>query len=269
MKASAKSEAQHSWQSVYAGTLPGSLGKVLFKGIPDIGMEPVRVDDLPRTPALAFRPPSLVNRDQMHALLMPGDYFRSVENIPTSPEGKFNRLEIEVSYSKFHLKLLGESRSGTKDLLYQCNVALGAPEFDTPKGSYFVTHIYDDHPWWIPPPNRAWAAGQSPSRKVYGGFMAPLLKKKPVRAGKKKPEAAEDKIEDQMRLEDWGYRFHGTNAPRSIGTRASHGCVRMLPKDVEKVVALIKENIPIVERMESVNGTFVLLKAPIRLNIVN
>jgi len=43
----------------------------------------------------------------------------------------------------------------------------------------------------------------------------------------------------------------------------------MLPKDVEKVVALIKENVPVVERLESVNGSFVLLGAPIRLNIVN
>lgn len=287
MKASAHGEAQASQQNVYAGTLAGPIGKVLFKGIPDIEMEPGQGNEHPQTPPPAFRPPSLVNPNQMHALLKPGGHLESVAPPPaspaeptspaepaspaepTSPESKFKRLEIEVSYNQFHLKLLGESSSGQKDLLYQCDVALGAPEFDTPKGSYFVTHIYDREPWWIPPPNRAWAAGQSPSRKVYGGYMAPLLKKKAVRVGKNTPEVAEDKIEGQYRLEDWGYRFHGTNAPRSIRHRASHGCVRMLPKDVEKVVALIKENIPVVERLESVNGSFVLLGAPIRLNIVN
>ncbi len=269
VKASAGPEAQPSQQRVYAGTMSSSLGDVLFKRIPDIGMEKDQRNDVSRKPPLVFRPPSLVNRKQMQSLLMPGDYLRSVGKYPTSRESEFDRLEIEVSYSRFHLKVLGQSPSGRKDVLYQCNVALGAPEFDTPKGSYFVTHIYDRDPWWIPPANRAWAAGQSPSRKVYGGYMAPLLKKRQIRSRKKVTEGSEDKIEGQVRLEDYGYRFHGTNAPRSIGHRASHGCVRMLPKDVEQVVALIKKHVGTLDRLASVNGSFVLLKAPIRLNIVN
>ena len=99
--------------------------------------------------------------------------------------------------------------------------------------------------------------------------MAPLLKKRHVRHRTKHAERSEDKIEGQVRLEDYGYRFHGTNAPRSIGHRASHGCVRMLPKDVKNVVQLIKKHVGTAERLEAVNGSFVLLKAPIRLNIVN
>ncbi len=30
-----------------------------------------------------------------------------------------------------------------------------------------------------------------------------------------------------------GYRMHGTNAPSSIGTRASHGCIRLYPEDID------------------------------------
>ena len=31
---------------------------------------------------------------------------------------------------------------------------------------------------------------------------------------------------------DTGYRIHGTNAPSSIGTAASSGCIRMLNNEV-------------------------------------
>lgn len=37
-----------------------------------------------------------------------------------------------------------------------------------------------------------------------------------------------------------GYGIHGTNAPRSIGKAASHGCIRMGKKDVEELFALLK-----------------------------
>jgi len=36
-----------------------------------------------------------------------------------------------------------------------------------------------------------------------------------------------------------GYGIHGTNNPRSIGKRASHGCVRMRNRDVEDLFARV------------------------------
>jgi len=36
-----------------------------------------------------------------------------------------------------------------------------------------------------------------------------------------------------------GYGIHGTNAPRSIGKAASHGCIRMKQRDVEELFALV------------------------------
>lgn len=32
-----------------------------------------------------------------------------------------------------------------------------------------------------------------------------------------------------------GYLIHGTNQPDGIGMRASRGCIRMLPKDIESI----------------------------------
>ncbi len=40
-------------------------------------------------------------------------------------------------------------------------------------------------------------------------------------------------------LSQKGYGIHGTNAPRSIGKAASHGCIRMRVHDVEELFDLV------------------------------
>lgn len=45
----------------------------------------------------------------------------------------------------------------------------------------------------------------------------------------------------------WGkYGIHGTNKPSSIGTYASHGCIRMLNKDVEALYPLVPIGTPVI-----------------------
>lgn len=41
-------------------------------------------------------------------------------------------------------------------------------------------------------------------------------------------------------LNQKGYGIHGTNAPKSIGKAASHGCIRMAKKDVEELFNLVR-----------------------------
>jgi len=41
-------------------------------------------------------------------------------------------------------------------------------------------------------------------------------------------------------LSQKGYGIHGTNAPRSIGKAASHGCVRMAKRDLEELFKMVK-----------------------------
>jgi len=43
-----------------------------------------------------------------------------------------------------------------------------------------------------------------------------------------------------MGLSHKGYGIHGTNAPRSIGKSASHGCIRMRKQDVEELFELVQ-----------------------------
>jgi len=181
--------------------------------------------------------------------------------------GKYDHMEIWVSHSAHEFKLFGLPSTGQREVLYETKVGLGSGEFPTPVGVYYVTHIYDEDPWWIPPKDRAWAAGQSPSRKIYGGTMAPLLKKRPVKP-KNQPPQSYDLIDAKVKVDDYGYRFHGTNQPRSIGHNQSHGCVRMVPEDARKVALLIKEYVGIADQKTNDNGKFVVLQAPVRLNLV-
>lgn len=45
----------------------------------------------------------------------------------------------------------------------------------------------------------------------------------------------------------WGiYGIHGTNKPGSIGTYASHGCVRMLNRDVEDLYTRVEIGTPVI-----------------------
>jgi len=43
-----------------------------------------------------------------------------------------------------------------------------------------------------------------------------------------------------MGLSVKGYGIHGTNAPRSIGRAASHGCIRMRQRDLEELFAEVR-----------------------------
>jgi hypothetical protein len=41
-------------------------------------------------------------------------------------------------------------------------------------------------------------------------------------------------------LSQKGYGIHGTNAPRSIGHAASHGCIRLRNRDMEKLFSMLR-----------------------------
>lgn len=54
----------------------------------------------------------------------------------------------------------------------------------------------------------------------------------------------------------WGkYGIHGTNKPGSIGNEASHGCIRMLNKDIEELYKYVKQGMSVVI-YSGINGPF-------------
>lgn len=95
-------------------------------------------------------------------------------------------------------------------------VAVGRVGHETPLGTYTISHA-EWNPWWRPPAS-AWAEGAKPTPPGPNNpmgrvklFFAPL------------------------------YYLHGTPDEESLGTPASHGCVRMLNDDVVELATLVHD----------------------------
>jgi murein L,D-transpeptidase YcbB/YkuD len=95
-------------------------------------------------------------------------------------------------------------------------VAVGMRRFQTPRGRFEVTSI-EWNPWWIPP-NSPWAAKE---KKTPPGPANPM---------------GRVKINFQPL-----YFLHGSPARSSIGSAASHGCIRMLNEDAIALARLVHE----------------------------
>ena len=97
---------------------------------------------------------------------------------------------------------------GTK-LVKTYTVAVGQPAWPTPVGNFVIISKQVDPTWY--PPDSSWAAGA-----------------KPIGPGPSDPLQAR-----VMWLSAPAVGIHGTNEPWSIGSHASHGCIRMRVPDVE------------------------------------
>lgn len=100
-------------------------------------------------------------------------------------------------------------------------VAVGTASFPTPIGSYRVVSK-QRHPTWNPP-SSPWAAGLGP---VPPGPANPLGTRW---IGTSAP----------------GIGIHGTPAPWTVGTAASHGCIRMYMRDVEWLFERVNVGSPV------------------------
>jgi lipoprotein-anchoring transpeptidase ErfK/SrfK len=98
-------------------------------------------------------------------------------------------------------------------------VAVGTRKHPTPTGRFWTGRI-DWNPRWVPPP-REWAR-----------------KYRPRAAGD--PRNPMQGVKIYFR-EPW-YFIHGTNAPGSIGTAASHGCLRMRAGDAKSLARRISKH---------------------------
>jgi lipoprotein-anchoring transpeptidase ErfK/SrfK len=88
------------------------------------------------------------------------------------------------------------------------DVAVGTPATPSPEGEFTIVNRLTDPTWY--------ASGKA------------------VRPGPANPLGSR-----WMGLSAPGYGIHGTNAPRSIGKAASHGCIRMRRRDVEELFELV------------------------------
>jgi lipoprotein-anchoring transpeptidase ErfK/SrfK len=100
-------------------------------------------------------------------------------------------------------------------------VATGMSEFPTPVGRFSIIQKQVDPTWF--PPDSPWAAGEGP---VPPGVGNPLGTR-------------------WMGTSAPGIGIHGTPVPSSVGTHASHGCIRMYIPDSEWLYGHVSIGTPV------------------------
>jgi lipoprotein-anchoring transpeptidase ErfK/SrfK len=141
------------------------------------------------------------------------------------------------------------------DTLYRAPVAVGSGKtlvmggetkrFVTPRGRMAITHKELD-PVWVPPnwhyvefarrTGRGIIDMSDASPGALSGYPAGQI---PIRGNNViippwgSPQRAHRGVLGVAKLEMYdGYYFHGTDKPASVGTAASHGCIRMYKDDI-------------------------------------
>lgn len=89
-------------------------------------------------------------------------------------------------------------------------VAVGSPEYPTPDGLFSIQDMQVDPPWNVP--NSDWAGGLAGTTIPGGSPENPLVARWMGVSG--------------------SVGIHGTSSTSSLGSSASHGCIRMSPTDV-------------------------------------
>jgi lipoprotein-anchoring transpeptidase ErfK/SrfK len=129
------------------------------------------------------------------------------QNVITGP------LTMAVSTQK---KILVVRIGGTEMRRY--SVAVGTKTKPTPMGQFTVKHIVWNPAWH--PPDEKWAKGKKPA--------GPGDPKNPMKIVK-------------IFFQEPDYYIHGTDAEDSLGSAASHGCIRMAQEDVYKLARYLQD----------------------------
>jgi len=165
-----------------------------------------------------------LERNIRAALTSPDD--RTAEVSVSTTKAKVTREQLANKYPK----LLIVDRGAFKLRFYEklklaktYTVSVGAVGFDTPAGLYNIQNKGVNVPWSVP--NSAWA-GDLAGTVVPGGVPANPLKAR------------------WMGIYD-GAGIHGTDQVGSLGSAASHGCVRMAIPDVIELYDKVPVGAPV------------------------
>ena len=126
---------------------------------------------------------------------------------------------VVVNRNKFRLTLYKNLKP-----VKTYKIAVGQAGLETPAGLYHITNKAENPAWHVP--NSAWAG------KLAGQVIPAGDPRNPIMAR-------------WMGIFD-GAGIHGTTAVSSLGTAASHGCVRMAIPDVIELYDKVPERAPVV-----------------------
>lgn len=110
--------------------------------------------------------------------------------------------------------------SGGTDYIMTYAVSIGRSEWATPLGTLRVIQR-SERPTWTPP------ASVRQAHAAQGEILPAVV-----------PPGPDNPLGDfALRLSSPSYLIHGTNWPEGIGMRATHGCIRLGPADIEHLFA--------------------------------
>lgn len=164
---------------------------------------------------------------------------------------------FEVYKEKVPRLILFNKNENTHDIskLFETNVALGTKKKPTPSGTFYLRRIVEN-PFWYPP---SWSKQKKPSKpgknNPYGVWMSELSK---INA----PGDYDFSVSGDTQI-----RLHSTNAPESIGTYSSHGCIRLHPNVAEELFPYLLEHISHLPPKKNSRGTIYPLKKTIPITI--
>ncbi len=149
-----------------------------------------------------------------------GDWIRVLLPIrPNGSRGWLRTADVELLEHRFRMEVdLGAHRitvrEGARTIL-EAPVGIGTQDTPTPGGLFYIKEL-------LRPPDPGTIYGPY----VYGlsGFSNQLT---------------------SFAGGDGVIGIHGTNAPWTVGQNLSHGCIRMLNRDIEKLVPLLPLGTPV------------------------
>jgi lipoprotein-anchoring transpeptidase ErfK/SrfK len=142
-------------------------------------------------------------------------------NVRTKELRRIYRTVITIDRSHFRLRLFKRLRFSKG-----YGVAVGLPAYPTPTG-LFAIQSKQVNPTWTAP-NSPWA-GELAGQQVAGG-------------------APDNPLKARWMGVSGAVGIHGTGQPWSIGTRASHGCIRMTVPDVIDLFRRVSIGTPVLIR---------------------
>jgi L,D-transpeptidase ErfK/SrfK len=101
-------------------------------------------------------------------------------------------------------------------------IGLGVLDWTTPFGRFTIVEKTKNPTWNIPPS----------LQEKYGRQTVPPGPENPLG-------------EYWLRLSNYNYGIHGTNAPWGIGRLVSHGCIRLYPEDIEELFSVVELGTPV------------------------
>jgi lipoprotein-anchoring transpeptidase ErfK/SrfK len=145
--------------------------------------------------------------------MLAGGILTTGAGFPPAYPDQFANAEIRVDLSE---RTLSAIENG--EVVRTYSVAVGRPSNPTPTGTFRTGRIVWN-PGWVPP-NSDWAKDEIPREP--GDPKNPMVGVK-------------------IYFREPAYYIHGTNAPASIGSAASRGCIRMHPDEAKSLARWIQE----------------------------